>query len=333
MKFLNNKTILITGGTGSFGKAFVKKILFSKIKYKKIIIFSRDEFKQYSFQSEIDPKYLKKIRFFLGDVRDKERLKSALEGVDILVHAAALKQVPTAEYNPIEFVKTNIIGAQNIIETCIEKKVSNIIALSTDKASSPINLYGATKLCSDKLFLAANNIKGNRKIKFSVLRYGNVMMSRGSVIPFFLKRKKVMPVTSKHMTRFSITLDESIDFCIEALRISTGGEIFVPKLRGYRILDLVKSINKNAKVKVVGIRQGEKINEELISSYDAKYTFESKNFYVIFSNNNYKNKNLSFKKVDKNFSYRSDKCEFFTIDELKVKIQNEIIKNDPLFKA
>ena len=333
MKFLNNKTILITGGTGSFGKAFVKKILFSKIKYKKIIIFSRDEFKQYSFQSEIDPKYLKKIRFFLGDVRDKERLKSALEGVDILVHAAALKQVPTAEYNPIEFVKTNIIGAQNIIETCIEKKVSNIIALSTDKASSPINLYGATKLCSDKLFLAANNIKGNRKIKFSVLRYGNVMMSRGSVIPFFLKRKKVMPVTSKHMTRFSITLDESIDFCIEALRISTGGEIFVPKLRGYRILDLVKAINKNAKVKVVGIRQGEKINEELISSYDAKYTFESKNFYVIFSNNNYKNKNLSFKKVDKNFSYRSDKCEFFTIDELKVKIQNEIIKNDPLFKA
>ena len=255
MKFLNNKTILITGGTGSFGKAFVKKILFSKIKYKKIIIFSRDEFKQYSFQSEIDPKYLKKIRFFLGDVRDKERLKSALEGVDILVHAAALKQVPTAEYNPIEFVKTNIIGAQNIIETCIEKKVSNIIALSTDKASSPINLYGATKLCSDKLFLAANNIKGNRKIKFSVLRYGNVMMSRGSVIPFFLKRKKVMPVTSKHMTRFSITLDESIDFCIEALRISTGGEIFVPKLRGYRILDLVKAINKNAKVKVVVIRQ------------------------------------------------------------------------------
>ena len=333
MKFLNNKTILITGGTGSFGKAFVKKILFSKIKYKKIIIFSRDEFKQYSFQSEIDPKYLKKIRFFLGDVRDKERLKSALEGVDILVHAAALKQVPTAEYNPIEFVKTNIIGAQNIIETCIEKKVSNIIALSTDKASSPINLYGATKLCSDKLFLAANNIKGNRKIKFSVLRYGNVMMSRGSVIPFFLKRKKVMPVTSKHMTRFSITLDESIDFCIEALRISTGGEIFVPKLRGYRILDLVKAINKNAKVKVVGIRQGEKINEELISSYDAKYTFESKNFYVIFSNNNYKNKNLSFKKLNKNFSYRSDKCEFFTIDELKVKIQNEIIKNDPLFKA
>lgn len=333
MKFLNNKTILITGGTGSFGKAFVKKILFSKIKYKKIIIFSRDEFKQFSFQSEIDPKYHKKLRFLLGDVRDKERLKSALEGVDILVHAAALKQVPTAEYNPIEFVKTNIIGAQNIIETCIEKKVSNIIALSTDKASSPINLYGATKLCSDKLFLAANNIKGNRKIKFSVLRYGNVMMSRGSVIPFFLQRKKIMPVTNEKMTRFSITLDESVNFCIEALKISTGGEIFVPKLRGYRILDLIKAINKNAKIKVIGIRQGEKIDEELISSYDAKHTFESKNFYVIYFNDNYKNKNLSFKKVGKNFSYRSDKCNFFTIDELKVKIKNEIIKNDSLFKA
>ena len=189
MKFLENKTILITGGTGSFGKTFVKKLLLSKIKYKKIIIFSRDEYKQYTFQNEIDDKYLKKIRFFLGDVRDKERLNSALEGVDILIHAAALKQVPTAEYNPIEFIKTNIIGAQNIIETSIEKKVSNVIALSTDKASSPVNLYGATKLCSDKLFLAANNIKGNRNIKFSVLRYGNVMMSRGSVIPLFLKKK------------------------------------------------------------------------------------------------------------------------------------------------
>ena len=266
MKFLNNKTILITGGTGSFGKAFVKKLLLSKIKYKKIIIFSRDEFKQYTFQNEIETKYLKKIRFFLGDVRDKERLKSALEGVDVLVHAAALKQVPTAEYNPIEFIKTNIIGAQNIIETSIEKKVSNIIALSTDKASSPINLYGATKLCSDKLFLAANNIKGNRKIKFSVLRYGNVMMSRGSVIPLFLNKKKIIPITNKDMTRFSITLDESINFCIEALRVSKGGEIFVPKLKAYKILDLAKAINKNAKIKMVGTRQGEKINEELISS-------------------------------------------------------------------
>ena len=333
MNFLNNKTILITGGTGSFGKAFVKKILSSRVKYKKIIIFSRDEFKQFTFQNEIDSKYLKKIRFFIGDVRDKERLKSALEGVDILVHAAALKQVPTAEYNPIEFVKTNIIGAQNIIETCIEKKVSNVIALSTDKASSPINLYGATKLCSDKIFLAANNIKGNRKIKFSVLRYGNVMMSRGSVIPFFLKKKKIIPITNKNMTRFSITLEESINFCIEALRISTGGEIFVPKLMGYRILDLAKAINENAKIKIIGIRQGEKINEELISSYDAKHTFESKNFYVIFASNNYKNKNLNFKKVDKNFSYRSDKCKFYSVDELKLKIRNEIVKNDTLLKA
>ena len=333
MKFLNNKTILITGGTGSFGKAFVKKLLLSKIKYKKIIIFSRDEFKQYTFQNEIETKYLKKIRFFLGDVRDKERLKSALEGVDVLVHAAALKQVPTAEYNPIEFIKTNIIGAQNIIETSIEKKVSNIIALSTDKASSPINLYGATKLCSDKLFLAANNIKGNRKIKFSVLRYGNVMMSRGSVIPLFLNKKKIIPITNKDMTRFSITLDESINFCIEALRVSKGGEIFVPKLKAYKILDLAKAINKNAKIKMVGTRQGEKINEELISSYDATHTYESKNFYIIFTNNNYKNKTLKFKKVNENFSYRSDMCKFYSINQLESKIRNEIKKNDTLLKT
>jgi len=332
MKFLNNKTILITGGTGSFGKAFVRKLLSSKIKYKKIIIFSRDEFKQYTFQNEIDPKYLKKIRFFLGDIRDKERLNYALEGVDILVHAAALKQVPAAEYNPIEFIKTNIMGAQNIIETSIEKKVSNIIALSTDKASSPINLYGATKLCSDKLFLAANNIKGNRKIKFSVLRYGNVMMSRGSVIPLFLK-KKIIPITNKNMTRFSITLDESINFCIIALRISTGGEIFVPKLKGYKILDLAKAINKNAKIKIVGTRQGEKINEELISSYDAKHTYESKSFYIIFLNDNYKNKMIQFKKVDENFSYRSDMCKFYSVNQLELKIRNEIRKNDTLLKA
>lgn len=333
MKFLNNKTILITGGTGSFGKAFVKKLLLSKIKYKKIIIFSRDEFKQYTFQNEIETKYLKKIRFFLGDVRDKERLNSALEGVDVLVHAAALKQVPTAEYNPIEFIKTNIIGAQNIIETSIEKKVSNIIALSTDKASSPINLYGATKLCSDKLFLAANNIKGNRKIKFSVLRYGNVMMSRGSVIPLFLNKKKIIPITNKDMTRFSITLDESINFCIEALRVSKGGEIFVPKLKAYKILDLAKAINKDVKIKVIGTRQGEKINEELISSYDAKHTFESKNFYIIFTNNNYKNKMLKFKKVNENFSYRSDMCKFYSINQLESKIRNEIKKNDTLLKT
>ena len=226
-----------------------------------------------------------------------------------------------------------MIGAQNIIETSIEKKVSNIIALSTDKASSPINLYGATKLCSDKLFLAANNIKGNRKIKFSVLRYGNVMMSRGSVIPLFLNKKKIIPITNKDMTRFSITLDESINFCIEALRVSKGGEIFVPKLKAYKILDLAKAINKNAKIKMVGTRQGEKINEELISSYDAKHTYESKNFYIIFTNNNYKNKTLKFKKVNENFSYRSDMCKFYSINQLESKIRNEIKKNDTLLKT
>ena len=333
MKFLINKTILITGGTGSFGKAFVKKLLLSKINYKKIIIFSRDEFKQYSFQNEIDRKHLKKIRFFLGDVRDKERLNSALEGVDVLVHAAALKQVPTAEYNPIEFIKTNIIGAQNIIETSIEKNVSNVMALSTDKASSPINLYGATKLCSDKLFLAANNIKGNKKIRFSVLRYGNVMMSRGSVIPLFLNKKKIIPITNKKMTRFSITLDESVNFCIEALRIGVGGEVFVPKLKSYKILDLAKAINKNAKIKIVGTRKGEKINEELISSYDSKNTFESENFYIIFTNDNYKNKMLKFKKVKENFSYKSDMCKFYSIKQLELKIKNEIKKNDTLLKT
>jgi len=332
MKFLKNKTILITGGTGSFGKAFVNKLLLSKVKFKKIIIFSRDEYKQYNFQKEIDLKYLKKIRFFLGDVRDKERLKSALEGVDVLVHAAALKQVPTAEYNPIEFIKTNIIGAQNIIETSIEKKVANVIALSTDKASSPINLYGATKLCSDKLFLAANNIKGDKKIKFSVLRYGNVMMSRGSVIPLFLE-KKIIPITNKKMTRFSITLDESVNFCIEALRINIGGEIFIPKLKAYKILDLAKAVNEKAKIRVTGIRQGEKINEELISSYDAINTYDSKKFYIIYSNNKYTNKMIKFKKVNAKFSYRSDMCKFYSASELKLKIKKELKKNDTLFKT
>ena len=328
MNFFKNKTILITGGTGSFGKAFIKKLINRKVKFKKIIIFSRDEYKQYKLNNLIKERNRKNIRFFLGDIRDKERLKQAFENVDIVVHAAALKHVPVAEYNPIEFIKTNIIGAQNIIETSIEKNVSNIIALSTDKASSPINLYGATKLCSDKLFLAANNIKGSRGIKFSVLRYGNVMMSRGSVIPFFINCKKNYPITDKRMTRFSITLDESVDFCIEALKVSAGGEIFVPKLKSYRIMDLVSAINPNAKINIIGLRKGEKINEELISSYDAENTYESKNFYVIRSSDRYKNTNLKLRKVHKNFLYRSDLCSFYSVKQLKNKIKEEVIKDD-----
>jgi UDP-N-acetylglucosamine 4,6-dehydratase len=242
-KIFNNKTILITGATGSFGQKFVRKVLDNFSSIKKIIIFSRDEFKQSNMKENFTVKEMRKLRFFLGDIRDINRLKQAFEDVDIIVHAAALKQVPAAEYNPIEFVKTNIIGAQNIIEAAIEKNVKKVLALSTDKAVAPINLYGATKLCSDKLFLAANNIKGSRKITFSILRYGNVMMSRGSVIPVFLNVKNNQyPITNNKMTRFSITLDESVEIAIKALEFSIGGEIFIPKLKSYKILDLVKAI-------------------------------------------------------------------------------------------
>jgi UDP-N-acetylglucosamine 4,6-dehydratase (inverting) len=314
---LNNKTILITGGTGSFGKKFLSVLLKKYKNIKKIIIFSRDELKQYEMSLEYPKKKYSNIRFFLGDVRDKNRLYLALEGVDFVVHAAALKQVNTAEYNPFEFIQTNVIGANNLIEASIERGVKKIIALSTDKACAPINLYGATKLCSDKLFVAANNITGNKKISFSVVRYGNVMMSRGSVIPHFLDtiEKGYLNITNEQMTRFNITLEQSVNFVLNIFKISIGGEIFVPKLPSYKIAQLVdaciklKKIKKNIKKNIIGVREGEKLHEEMITISDSLSAIETKNFYVILGSKyiNYRNfiKKINGKKVVKPFSYNS----------------------------
>ena len=265
--------------------------------------------------------------FFLGDIRDKERLKTALKDIDIVIHAAALKQVPAAEYNPIEFVKTNVLGAQNIVEACLETKVSNVIALSTDKASSPINLYGATKLCSDKLFVAANNIKGKNKIKFSVVRYGNVMGSRGSVLPFFLKQKKIFPITDIRMTRFNISIEKSVDMVIWCLQNNLGGEIFVPKLQSFKVTDLARSVNPKLKFKIIGIRPGEKLHEELISTYDAIKTVDLKKYYAILGNFTEKEiisyiKKTKGRRVEKNFVYNSfNNPRYLSMSDLSAEIK------------
>ncbi len=280
---LNDKTILVTGGTGSFGKKFISTVL-KRYTPKKIIIYSRDELKQFEMQQS--GKFEKDgvlMRYFIGDVRDLERLKMAMAGVDIVIHAAALKQVPAAEYNPFEAVKTNIIGGQNVISASMDANVKKVIALSTDKAAAPINLYGATKLASDKLFIAANNYKGKRDIKFSVVRYGNVMGSRGSVIPFFMKKKNegVIPITDERMTRFNITLQEGVDFVLKCLDKMWGGELFVPKIPSYRIVDVAKAVAPECKIEIVGIRPGEKIHEEMITETDAINTIEFDDYYVI----------------------------------------------------
>jgi UDP-N-acetylglucosamine 4,6-dehydratase (inverting) len=325
---LNDKTILITGGTGSFGKKFIKTIL-KEFEVKKVIIFSRDELKQFEMQeSEEFKHYKKKLRYFIGDVRDEYRLKRAMENVDIVIHAAALKQVPAAEYNPFEAVKTNVIGGQNVINAALDSGVKKVIALSTDKAAAPINLYGATKLTSDKLFIAANNFKGARDIKLSVVRYGNVMGSRGSVIPFFLNKKKegILPITDKRMTRFNITLQEGVNFVIENLNRMWGGEIFVPKIPSYNILDVAKTIAPNAKIDIVGIRPGEKLHEEMITSTDSLNTIEFDNYFVILPStplwDNEKFRIQSNTKEGKycnfGFSYNSGSNDkFLSIEELK----------------
>jgi UDP-N-acetylglucosamine 4,6-dehydratase/5-epimerase len=329
---LSNKVILITGGTGSFGKAFCNQVLKKYPKVSKIIILSRDEFKQDEMKNNLPKKFLNKFRFFIGDIRDKSRLLMAFSGVDIVIHAAALKQVPAAEYNPFEFIKTNIYGAQNIIEACIYNNVKKVVALSTDKASSPINLYGATKLCSDKLFLSSNNIKGKKNITFSVVRYGNVMGSRGSVIPKLIKQKSqgFFTITDSEMTRFNLSLEQSVNLVLDAIKYSKiGGEIFVPIIPSYKILDLAKAIDNKCKIKITGIRPGEKINEELISSFESRYTLKFKNCYLVLPNLNNLNKreyiiNYGKKFVPKNFNYQSDKnSKFLTILELK----KLIIKN------
>nr|MBP6851767.1 UDP-N-acetylglucosamine 4,6-dehydratase (inverting) [Rhodoferax sp.] len=257
---LNNKSILITGGTGSFGKAFVKTVLARFPEVRRLVVFSRDELKQFEMAQVFPESQYRAIRYFIGDIRDQDRLRRALEGVDVVVHAAALKQVPAAEYNPFECIKTNVLGAQNLIEACLDTGVQRVVALSTDKAAAPINLYGATKLCSDKLFVAANNIKGHRDIRFSVVRYGNVMGSRGSVIPFFLAKRAsgVLPITDPAMTRFNISLQEGVDMVLWSIENAWGGEVLVPKIPSYRITDVANAIGPECAHPVTGVRPGEK---------------------------------------------------------------------------
>ena len=321
MKNLRNKSILITGGTGSFGNSIVEFLL-KKNEFKKIIVFSRDELKQ----SEMKKRFSnhKKLRFFIGDVRDYKRLLIATKSVDFIIHAAALKQVDTAEYNPTEYIETNIGGAKNLIEICSQNNIEKIIALSTDKASSPINLYGATKLCSDKLFISANNYITN--CKFSVVRYGNVENSRGSVFPIFYKIKKndFYPVTSKDMTRFSLSLKKSIELVYWTLKNSIGSEIIVPKIPSYKIVDLVKSFNANAKIKIIGLRPGEKLHEEMISIHDSINTIEMNDKYLILPSMFGKEQKIKYQKkfsakpVEKNFHYSSNTNKrFLTINELR----------------
>ncbi len=323
-------SFLITGGTGSFGKAFVQKLIKSRKKISRLIIFSRDELKQFEMSKQYPQEKYPFMRFFLGDIRDYNRLLSATENVETIVHAAALKQVPATEYNPFEAIKTNIIGANNLIEASLKNNVKNVLALSTDKACSPINLYGATKLCSDKLFISANNIKGERNIKFSVVRYGNVLGSRGSVVPFFLKNKSKgeLPLTDKNMTRFNITLDYAVDIVLWSLKNLTGGELLVPKLSSYKLLDLAKAVDSKCKTKIIGIRPGEKIHEEMISSSDSQNTIELNKFYLILPNLNKKiflkyKKKFKCKKVKQNFVYNSNtNKKFLSVSELRKMISN-----------
>ncbi len=326
----NDKTVLITGGTGSFGKKFTE-ILLKRYKPKKIIIYSRDEFKQFEMRKVFNDKCM---RYFIGDVRDKERLIRAMEGVDYVVHAAALKHVPVAEYNPMEAIKTNVLGGNNVIDAAIDVGAKKVIALSTDKAVNPINLYGATKLASDKLFIAANNIKGSKDIKFSVVRYGNVMASRGSVIPLFQelvkKGVKKLPITHPEMTRFWITLDEAADFVFMAFETMQGGEIFVPKIPSMKITDLARAIKPDAEFEIVGIRPGEKLHESMISIDDSYNTVEFANYFIIQPSITLTGKlnymtniwNEKGRKKEYGFVYSSDKNnKWLTSKDLKDKIE------------
>ena len=331
---LKNKTILVTGGTGSFGKQFIK-ILIKSCDPKKIIIFSRDELKQYEMKNSIHSKFLKIMRFFVGDIRDLARLKTAMSNVDYVIHAAALKHVPIAEYNPVEFVKTNILGSQNIIDAAIESNVSKVVALSTDKAAAPINLYGATKLTADKLFVAANNVSGDKNINFSVVRYGNVMNSRGSVLPLFLSQssKKFFTVTDKEMTRFIITLEQGVELVLKTLKSMIGGEIFVPKIPSFKIVDLTKAINSNKKILITGIRPGEKIHEEMITYADSFSTVDCGDYFSIlpFGDNkieDYLKFNSKFQRVEYGFSYNSStNNDFLSVEKLRTLIKKYVDPN------
>ena len=321
---MNGKSILITGGTGSFGKAFTKFILKKYKKIKRLVIFSRDELKQSEMARTFSKDEYPSIRYFIGDVRDLDRISRALNKIDIVIHAAALKQVPVAEYNPIEFIKTNVVGAQNLIEACLNNKVKKVIALSTDKACAPINLYGATKLCSDKLFIAANNYSG-KDCSFSIVRYGNVLGSRGSVLPILskFKTKGVFGLTSDEMTRFSITLEEGVKVVDWSIKNLSGGDLVVPKIPSYHILDLIKAMKLKNKYKITGIRKGEKIHEEMVTSADSYNTYDVGSYYIILADSNssrvsnLKKRFKSCKKVKVNFSYNSkDNPDFLSVKQL-----------------
>ena len=329
---LNNKSILITGGTGSLGKALVKRILKDYPDVKRLVVFSRDEQKQFQMSQEFPETKFQAIRYFIGDIRDYDRLKRALNKINYVIHTAAMKHIPIAEYNPMECVKTNVLGAENIINACLESDVKSVVALSTDKAAAPINLYGATKLTSDKLFIAANNIRGRNDLKFSVVRYGNVMGSNGSVIPFFLKRKSegVLPITDSNMTRFNITLDEGVEMVLHALENAMGGEIFVPKIPSYKITDLATAICDKCEQKIIGVRSGEKIHEDMITTSDSYNTYDLGKYFVILPQNPVFNlesyiKDKNAIRAKKGFSYNSGQNEhFLSVDELRFLINKNL---------
>ena len=332
---LNGLSVLITGGTGSLGKK-ITEIIFNRYpNIKRLVIFSRDELKQFEMSQNFPTHKYKAIRYFIGDVRDAQRLKRAFEDIDIVIHAAAMKQVPAAEYNPMECIRTNILGAENVINASLDTNVKKVVALSTDKAAAPINLYGATKLASDKLFVAANNIKGKRNISFSVVRYGNVMGSRGSVIPFFMNKRKegILPITDKNMTRFNISLEQGVDLILFAINNAKGGEIFVPKLSSYLITDLAEAIAPDCKLNFVGIRAGEKIHEDMITETDALNTLEFENYFIILPSYAKEKlekvmKELGGKKVKQGFKYNSGANEhFLKVEEMRTLIKKYVDEN------
>ena len=335
---LNNKSVLITGGTGSLGKALTANILKKWPNVRRLVIFSRDEQKQFQMAQDYPVSEYPQIRFFIGDVRDRERLIRAFEGIDYVIHAAAMKHVHIAEYNPTECVKTNIGGAENVIHAAFQTGVENVVALSTDKACAPINLYGATKLTSDKLFVAANNIRGKHNIKFSVVRYGNVMGSNGSVIPFFLDKKSdgVLPITVESMTRFNISLQGGVDMVLHAMKTAWGGEIFIPKIPSYKITDVAQAIGPNCEHKVIGIRPGEKIHEEMITSSDSFFTYDIDRYFVIIPQTPLWNvdeftSNFNAKLVPNGFAYNSGtNTEWETIESIRSLIKEHV---DPNFEA
>jgi UDP-N-acetylglucosamine 4,6-dehydratase/5-epimerase len=326
---LNGKSLLVTGGTGSFGKKFIETVLKKFPQIKRLVVYSRDELKQFEMSQSFSTQKYPAIRYFIGDIRDGERFKRACEGVDIIIHAAALKQVPTAEYNPMECIKTNIFGAENVINAALDMGVKKVVALSTDKAAAPINLYGATKLCSDKLFVAANNMKGSREITFSVVRYGNVIGSRGSVVPFFLSKRKegIIPITHPEMTRFNISLEEGVNMVLHALEHSWGGEIFVPKIPSYKITVLAEAVAPNCTQEIVGIRPGEKLHEEMITETDSLNTVELDKYYVILpTTHNWTDEQFirafNGKKVPMGFKYNSGtNSEWLSVEQLRQQIK------------